>query len=826
MLSILPLTFLLAQSEKSEVTSTLPDTLSTVDAEADTIVRYSGSPIEYELEKREIHIFGKDSKPAIVMYKDMTLEAGEIIVLLDSSLIIAKGIIDSNNSYILEPVFRQEGSEPFKGKQIVYNLKTKRGRVTEGKTRYEDGFYAGKNITMIESNMFQINNGHFTNCDKEDHPHFYFKGGKMKMRVDDKIVVKPVIVYIRDIPVFYLPFGVFPIKRGRHSGIIFPTYGSSQVEGRFLRGLGYYWAPNDYIDVKGILDYFEKTGIMFRGDARYVKSDLLSGNITGSITRKDFITGAKERRWDLQIDHKHQINPETNFNINGKFVSSGNFYRNYSLDREYRATRELISNAMLNKNWTESKNSISINASRRQDLELGNISETLPQINFSHSSPIYIFKKDEGKNLTKSKENWYHSINFRYNSVMLNRQSKNRQSEEESFTRTTRGGIQHSLYFLAPQNVFKWIAVNPSFNYKEEWFLKTDKMSLDNKNNLTRTDERGFASRRTFNSGLTANTKFYGLFQPNMGNIKVIRHVVTPSISFNYQPDFSSERFKYYTSVVDSSGINRRYDRFANTIFGGTSKGRSQSFALNLQNLFQMKTLKGEEEKKYDICNINFSTDYNCAAESFKLGDLRTTLRTMSFFDIDVSAVHSFYRFDEDKGNEVNEYIKGLPRLLSFQVSSSFSFTGNKGESTINPEIASEEKYTDTTVEDKQNRFIEDKGAPPMQIPWNFSMGLRYAKSKFNPKYPMETFSLTPKLDFNLTKNWKINYGAEFDLITKQITYQDISFYRDLHCWELRFDWTPTGRAKGFFFIIRIKSPSLKDLKLQKRDHKGSVYIR
>ena len=113
-----------------------------------------------------------------------------------------------------------------------------------------------------------------------------------------------------------------------------------------------------------------------------------------------------------------------------------------------------------------------------------------------------------------------------------------------------------------------------------------------------------------------------------------------------------------------------------------------------------------------------------------------------------------------------------------------------------------------------------------MQIPWNLSMGFRYSKSKFNPRFPRETFSITPRLDFNLTKNWKINYNAEFDLISKQIAYHDFSFYRDLHCWEMRFDWTPSGSMKGFFFIIRIKSPSLKDLKVQKRDYGGSVYAR
>lgn len=801
------------------------DTAAT--SELDTIITCYGYPIEYDLEEKVTIMHGTESNPAKVVYKDMTLEAGKISFLFDSSMLVAEGIPDTiPGSTTAKPVFRQQGNEPFKGEKIIYNLKTKKGKVIEGRTKYDDGYYSGEDITMVENDLFLIKDGIFTTCDKEDHPHFYFKGGKMKMKVDDKIVVKPVIVYIRKIPIFYLPFGIFPIKKGRHSGLIFPTFGTSQNEGKFLRGLGYYWAPNDYMDAKGIIDYFEKTGFMFRGDVRYSKQEMLSGNISGSITRRDLLTGEKDRQWDLLIDHRHQINPETNFSVNGKFVSGkGNYYRKFSLDREQRATRTLISNATFNKNWTRSKNSISVNVQRQHDLELGNITETLPQINFSHSSPIYLFKGDS--KTKQSDEKWYQTINFRYNSVTLNRRRKYRSTDEEDFTNTTRNGVQHSLSFLAPQKVFKWIAVNPFFNYQEEWFLKSDRMVLDEETNeLERVDDEGFASRRTFSSGLTANTKFYGLFQPNIGNLKTVRHVVTPSVSFNYRPDFSSDQFGYYKTVRDSTGAYVRYDRFQSSIFGSTSGSRSQSVSFNLQNLFQAKTSNGEEEKKYDLFNLNFSTYYNFAAESFKLGDLTTTFRTMSFFDIDVSTVHSFYQYDINEGKEVDKYIHGLPRLLSFRASSRIDLTGSKDRSTVNSELAPEEKYNDTTTENKQNRFLEDKAPPAMQIPWKLSMGIRYSKTKLNPLSPRELFSITPRLDFNLTKNWKVNYNAEYNLITKEISYHDFSFYRDLHCWEMRFDWTPSGSMKGFFFIIRIKSPSLKDLKVQKRDYGGSVYAR
>ena len=818
-------------NDKLNTIKTTSDTVLTTKSEADTIVQYFGSSIEYVLDKKIINIYGSEKKLAKVVYKNMTLEAGKITVLLDSNIIIAEGIPDTtlkegnNINLIATPILRQEKQEPFKGEKIIYNMKTKKGMVKEGRTKYEDGHYFGENITMVKEGIFQITNGYFTTCDNEEHPHFLFKGGKMKMKTDDKIVTKPIIVYIGDVPVFYLPFGVLPIRRGRHSGILFPTFGTSQVEGRFLRGLGYYFAPNDFMDTKFVADFFEKSGFFFRGDIRYSKRYVLSGNITGSITRKNFISGEPERPWDLQIDHRHQISPDMNFIVNGKFSSGKDFYRNFSLDRQYRSIRELISNATFNKNWIESKNSISINLRRRQDLELGNISETFPQISFNHTSPIYLFKRSETSDLLNNagKEKWYNTINFRYNSILINQKSKNRNSETDPFNIKTQNGIQNSLNFLAPQTILKWLKLNPFLSYKEEWFIKTNKIILEN-NKLIDIEDKGFASRRIFNSGFTANTKIYGIFSPNIGNIKSIRHTITPSVSFSFQPDFSSKRFGYYEAVTDSVGELYRYDRFSGSIFGSTPVGKAHSMSISLQNLFQIKTLNGEKESKFDLFNLNLSTDYDFAREMFKFGNLITSFRTLSFLDIDVSSAHSFYRFDKSQNKVVNQLVKGFPRLLYFQTSSSFRITGSKEKPNVSSELTTEEKFEDTTKEDKQNRFIEDRGTLPMQIPWNLFIGFRYALNKYDPLFSRKTLSVTPKLDFNITKNWKINYNAEFDLISKTIIYHDFTFYRDLHCWEMRFDWTPSGARKGFFIIIRIKSPNFKDLKIEKKDYGGSVF--
>jgi hypothetical protein len=79
-------------------------------------------------------------------------------------------------------------------------------------------------------------------------------------------------------------------------------------------------------------------------------------------------------------------------------------------------------------------------------------------------------------------------------------------------------------------------------------------------------------------------------------------------------------------------------------------------------------------------------------------------------------------------------------------------------------------------------------------------------------------------LDFQLTENWKISASANYDLINKQIAAPVINVYRDLHCWEMNFNWIPRGIYGGFRFEIRVKAAQLRDLKVTKQGSVRSVY--
>ena len=67
-------------------------------------------------------------------------------------------------------------------------------------------------------------------------------------------------------------------------------------------------------------------------------------------------------------------------------------------------------------------------------------------------------------------------------------------------------------------------------------------------------------------------------------------------------------------------------------------------------------------------------------------------------------------------------------------------------------------------------------------------------------------------------KNWKIAFTTGFDFETKKMSYTSIDIYRDLHCWEMRFNWVPFGYYKSWNFTINVKAGMLQDLKYNMRN--------
>lgn len=828
----------------------------------DTILKYEASIVDTWVEQKKIYLIGK----ADVKYKTMHLTAEKITLDWDTNLITAEGVPDtvfvpSENpgDSVKKVIWRglptlSDAGDVMKGLKMEYNYRTEKGRVIQGRTEFEGGYYFGKQMKRLSDEVINISNGFFTSCDREDDPHYHFQSRKIKVIIGDKVIAKPVVLYFGNIPVAAIPFAVFPNKKGRHSGVIVPTYGESPSEGRFIRGLGYYWAASEYWDTAMKVDYFDRVGWVLRGDMRYNVRYLLNGNISGSFTRKNFISGRKERRWDLIVNHSQTIDPTASFGIRGQFISDKNFYKDFSSNFDTRLNRRIRSDATFSKSWPESRLSLSANISQERDVETGQISQTLPQIRFSMSQRAIFGQPNKrsssssfrSSQRSKDEPTWYQSIYFSYNSNLQNSIIKGGNYTTERLTRY----INHSLSLSmnTPKKIFGWLTMGQSLQYEEKWYDRYINNQFNTEINSVEQDTvQGFAAKRTFSYSINSSTKIYGMFTPKIGKITAIRHVMSPSISFGYQPDFSDPKWGYVDTFYDTSGNKITKDRFLDYV----SSGGRRNISFSVGNLFQMKTVDGEKENKFDLFTLNFSSAYNFEAEQYKFSNLSTSFQANPTrnFNISMSATHDFYKYDNQKNQRVNQLLimdkdswnkLNILRLTNFRIGAQLRLQGQKrsaakektpesdqqvlfDETTGEP--ISEQEYYDRLYEPGGNRFEVNDRFSGLDIPWRMSLSFSFSLNKFNPENPTKNYYMDISgVEVQLTKNWKINYSSHLDLEKKQIVNHSVTIYRDLHCWEARLVWRPSGIGGNSYYLrINVKTPQLRDLKYEKRGGRSSV---
>jgi len=781
----------------------------------DTIITYTCTDsIVYHFPNRTMSLY----KNSAINYQTMELKSERIAVDWNTNVVSAVGVPDSTDT--LHGGFRgtpimKDGGEQYNGTKLSYNFQTKKGIIEVADTKSGEGFYHGQDIKKVDKDVMFVSNGRFTTCDLP-HPHFYFSSPKMKVTMHDEVVAEPVYLYIADVPVFVLPFAVFPNKSGRRSGIIAPAYAEDSQRGRLLRHLGYYWAINDYLDWKVQTDLYTRGSYAIATNFQYNIRYTLRGSLSGEY--KDLFTGeqtdpgsTKESSYYVAITHNQDIDPSTSFNANFKFASD-NAYRN-TIDYNEALEQSISSNASISKRW-ESPNSISLSISRDQNLQTGNLNWTLPSLNFSHANS-YPFRK---KKSTEGSSHlaWYEMIGVGYslnassgisrtqvavNNIKTNINGIDTLTSVNEYQKNKSQRIGQGLSFnIAPK--VGYININPDLSFSDSRDFSTTNIPVadTSDSSLTYVDKRDAHRSGIVTSGISFNTRLFGIIQPNILGIAAIRHTLSPSVAFSYSNQLYG----------DNPGSADKH------LFG----------SLRIDNLFEMKTIpasEGKEGTKIQLLNLGLSTHYDFTADSMNLGNLDMSFRTGigSTLDISGGANYDFYRLVETAPgvyNRINQLLlsagEGFARLTNFRISFGTSLSGErkKTEST-----SSEPKDTTTKT---QNRTFDARRAyggmpePDFSIPWQLQLHWDYGESKA-PVFSRSS-SLNATLDFNLTEKWKFNFQTGYDFIDKDLVFPRVGISRDLHCWVMNFTWAPIGQYRSYQFEIRVKASELQDLKVTK----------
>ena len=847
------------------------------DTQMEGPIKYKSEDIEYNMSDESTDLHGDAS----IDYTNINLTAGFINVAWKNNLLKALPQSERDSLYgNIRPTMVEKGDDPMVGDTMIYNLETKNGKVIRGKTQAEDGYYHGQEIRNQDMSVFYIDDAAYTTCDL-DHPHFHFEMNRMKMINEDKVLARPIILYIANIPIFGVPFGLFPHQKGnRHSGWIMPSYGTDARWGGYINGLGYYWAASDFFDSKFTMSLYDRDGVTLRSQNNYTKRYAYSGSFdletkqrfSGSVPEedRDIYNLGSNRQTDYVVrwNHRQQLRNNQSAAVNASYYSSGDYNRRTGIEQQKRLNQQAVSNATYSKRWPKSRNSLSINLSSRRDLmaekkidqnsiffsnptragqQINITNNTLPQLAFSHSQRALLPTKS-------TKKKWYNNINYNYSSRFTNNLKNYFESEAYAIDDSTKGYqwvknenndpleqtfsdyiFSHSSGINMSSKIFKYFNVSPSISLKSDWVNRSYSGFIDSTTGqINKNEVKGFSARTTGSFNINMNTQIYGLFPVKLGKTEAIRHVLSPSIGYSYRPDFSKEVFGknpgYYQTIKQDNGEIAYFDRYSGTLAGGTPRGENQSMNISLNNIFQAKIVDGDSEKKQDLFSWRMSTGRNFVADNFQWNNLNSSIRAniSRKLNLDFSMTHDWYDYDKNKNMRIDTFKtnNGLPspRLINARFSTGFRFSGKR----LSYEPEEEDLMDDTTNVEQRvdganlaNMFsgTQNIGSnkPPRGDLWSTSASFSFAYNNANPNNPQKTFWMSSNSTIQFTEAWKIQYNARFDLINQNLVSQTFSIYRDLHCWELSLNWTPSGYASGLYLKLNVKSPNLRDLRFEQR---------
>lgn len=813
------------------------------------------------------HLYGNGK----VNYQNIELTSAKISMNMDSSTVFAEGVVDTAGVASGTPVFK-DGDTPYESKTMRYNFKTKKGFINDIITQQGDGYVTSMNAKKNDENVIYMTDGKYTTCDNHEHPHFYLKLSMAKVRPKKDVVFGPAQLVVEDVPLpLAVPFGFFPFNSSYSSGFIMPTYGDEMNRGFYLRDGGYYFAISDKMDLKLLGEIYTKGSWGLSVASNYSKRYKYSGSFNASylVTKtgdKNMPDYAVSKDFRIQWSHRQdaKANPNSSFSASVNFATSS--YDRSSLSTLYDpssySNNTKASSISYSRNFPNIGLNISSTFNITQNTKDSSLNMTLPDVNISLSR-IYPFKRKKAA----GNERWYEKISFQYTGALTNSvNTKDNLLFKTPFSQWETG-MRHQIPIEANFTLFKYINVTPSFNYTERWYTKKIMQDYDEAaREVVRDTVNGFYRVYDYNMAVSMNTKLYGMYKPLFWKSKdiTIRHVVTPTVSYTYTPDFGKPKYGYYETYTytDENGEVRmtEYSPFQGMPYSVPGKGMSQTVAFSLKNNLEMKMASDKDTTGYkkisliDDLTANLSYDIVQRRWSNLTMTARLKLTKSYTFNMNATFATYAYKFDEN-GNVVTsdrtEWSYG--RFGRFQgYSGSFSYTLNndtfkklfgkgddkdkkkdkKGDS--EDEDEDEEENTDSQPSPNrktENATLDTDGYLAFKMPWSLSLSYSYSirentSAKINIKKMRYPYALTHSLNISgnvkIGSRWNVTYSSGYDFTSKEMSMTTVNITRDLHCFNMSCGLV-FGPFTSYNFSIRANSSMLTDaLKWDQRSNTGS----
>ncbi len=786
-----------------------------------------------DIPAKKIILYGKQSS---IKYLDNELYAPRIEFDQRTNLVSAYLVKDSNGNVIAYPAFNQADFKTVSD-TIRFNMKTGKG-ITKGTyTQQGELFVYGEKIKKVSADVFYAYRGRFTTCNL-DTPHFAFVSKRIKFINQKMAVTGPVHPEFENVPVpLYLPFGIYPLKTGRRSGILAPSFNANDQLGLALEGLGYYKVLSDRWDIVLRGTIYSYGGWTANISPRYYKRYRYQGNMALDILHLRDLDKSGARSFNVRWSHNtdSKARPGVSFNASLNAGSSGfNSAVPNSPQRNFQ--NQLNSSITYSKTWKNKPFNLNVNGNHNQNTNTKLVNINLPDIGFNVNT-LYPLRRKEVIGAYR----WYENLGIALNSNVRSVSSfyDTLGNFFKEFGRNYQWGANHTIPITLSLPQVGAFQFAPNISYQERWFqerLMRRWNSVDKK--LDTIINKGFYTAREMSFGMGVSTRIFGMFTfKKNSKVQAIRHEIRPSLSASYKPDMN--RHLYYNTQIDTSGRFQRFTLHERSIFGTFGEGRFGGLSFGVDNNLQMKVKDKKDTSQAAVRKItlidgfSITSSYNFLEDSFQLKPFNLNLRTNLFDKISISASAVVVPYLTDSRGEFIDKLVwndkvALGKLTSGNIAIQSQFRGGDKSEKL-PQTNQQVNPLNTisglplNEYEREAAYISNNPAEfaNFNIPWSFSFqyALNYNRvpNGFNTGYkPLFTQNISWTGTLNLTPKWQIGLNGSYNITLKQLGVLSMYLSREMHCWQMAINISPVGKYRSFNISISPKSGLLRDLKINR----------
>ncbi len=328
----------------------------------------------------------------------LTLQADQALLYRASGHLTATGSIKAN-----------DGTDQLEGETLDIDLNTRSGVLTQGRLFLPRDRYrvTGQRIERLPDERYRLDRATITTCEcdesKGERPAWRVRARRLTIQPEQYLTARGVVFDIKNVPVAYLPYLIWPVKTERQTGLLQPHLGYSTSDGWKIRQ-PLYLTLGPSQDATFTLDHRGQRGTGGAMEYRYRVSRRSQGQIEMELFH-DRITGGSRRR--VSTAQAIDFNDRLQLRVQGDYVSDDAVLRDLQSSITDRTKRTVESNLFLT--YHDPYQAMTLLARYTQDLDAPTDEDVhlLPALDYrlvnarAWSAPLFVSLQGSATNFWK-----------------------------------------------------------------------------------------------------------------------------------------------------------------------------------------------------------------------------------------------------------------------------------------------------------------------------------------------------------------------------------------------------------------------------------------